>query len=74
MSVNRLHYTRHRLHVNSLGKDWLTNSWASKFEELFSNTQVTPSITLSWNNVKESLLQEQMDLQLNGSYLSVSSH
>jgi hypothetical protein len=73
MTVNGLHYTRHGLHVNNLGKDWLTNSWGSKIKELFSNMQVTPSITLSWNNVNESLLQEQMDLQLNRNYLPVSS-
>jgi len=32
MSLYRIHYTTHGLHMNSMGKDWITNIWAMKIK------------------------------------------
>jgi len=32
MSLYRIHYTTHGLHMNGLGMDWITNIWAIKIK------------------------------------------
>lgn len=35
-STNRNHFTSHGLHMNNLGKDWLTNYTAMKIKDIFA--------------------------------------
>jgi len=37
MSANRDHYTKHRLHMNKTGKDWLTRRTVDTINKLFAN-------------------------------------
>jgi len=53
MNANRAHYTKHGLHMNKTGKDWLTRRTADTINKLFANQELAP-ITLKW---KESLVK-----------------
>ena len=46
MSTNRDHFTTHGLHMNTRGKDWITNTWASIIKTLQTNSRTTPIIPL----------------------------
>jgi len=47
MSANRDHYTKHGLHMNKTGKDWLTRRTVDTINKLFANQKLAP-ITLEW--------------------------
>ena len=47
MSANRDHYTKHGLHMNGAGKDWLARRLADTINKLFVNQELA-SITLEW--------------------------
>jgi len=47
MSVNRDHYTKHGLHMNKTGKEWLARRTADIINKLFTNQKLDP-ITLEW--------------------------
>jgi hypothetical protein len=53
MSTNMDHYTKHGLHMNKSGKEWLTWRTADIIKRLFAD-QKPPPITLEW---KESLMK-----------------
>jgi hypothetical protein len=46
MSTIRDHFTTHGLHMNTRGKDWITNTWASIIKTLQTNSRTTPIIPL----------------------------
>jgi hypothetical protein len=46
MSTNRDHFTSHGLHLNSQGKKWIANKWASIITPIISKSRVI-SVTLS---------------------------
>jgi len=47
VSANRDHYSKHGLHMNKTGKDWLTSKTTDIINKLFANQKLTP-ITLDW--------------------------
>jgi cell fate (sporulation/competence/biofilm development) regulator YmcA (YheA/YmcA/DUF963 family) len=53
MSTNKDHYTKHALHMNQSGKEWLTKRTANIINKLFADQKPAP-ITLEW---KESLMK-----------------
>ena len=52
MSANRDHYTRHGLHMNGKGKDWLARRTVDTINKLFVNQELAP-ITLEWEESSE---------------------
>ena len=46
MSTNRDHFTIHGFHMNTLGKNWIANTWASIIKTLQSSSLSTPLIPL----------------------------
>jgi hypothetical protein len=59
MSVNRDHYTKHRLNMNKTGKEWLARRTAGTVNKLFANQKLDP-ITLEW---KESSVERNHRVQ-----------
>ena len=53
MSINRDHYTKHGLHMNKSGKEWLLRRTADSINKLFEYLKPA-SIILEW---KESLME-----------------
>ena len=53
MSINMDHYTKHGLHMNMTGKEWLARRTADTNNKLFANQKLDP-VTLEW---KESSLK-----------------
>jgi hypothetical protein len=53
MGLNREHYTRHGLHMNRIGKEWLTSRTADTIKKLFASQKLHP-ISLEW---KENLVE-----------------
>jgi hypothetical protein len=53
MSLNREHYTRHGLHLNEIGKEWLTSRTVDTIKKLFASQKPDP-ISLEW---KENLVE-----------------
>ena len=53
MGKNTDHYTKHGLHMNKSGKEWLTRRIADNFNKLFSDQKPAP-IILEW---KENLME-----------------
>jgi hypothetical protein len=48
MSTKREHFTRHRLHTNGSGKDWITSLIATKIMQIFTTSTPKPPIFLTW--------------------------
>jgi hypothetical protein len=48
MSTKREHFTRHGLHVNGSGKDWITSPLATKIIQIFTTCKPKPPILLTW--------------------------
>ena len=46
ISLNRIHYNTHGLHMNNLGKGLITSIWARKIKDLFLATSSKPAISL----------------------------
>jgi cell fate (sporulation/competence/biofilm development) regulator YmcA (YheA/YmcA/DUF963 family) len=59
MSVNRDHYTKHGLHMNKTGKEWLARRTADIINKLFTNQKLDP-IILDW---KESSVKRNHRIQ-----------
>jgi hypothetical protein len=59
MSLNRAHYTYHGLHMNNLGKNWITSIWAQRIKDLSRIPQNAPVIPLTWRKYCGTL---QMDV------------
>ena len=57
MSANRDHYTKHRLHMNGIGKDWLARSIVNTINKLCVNQELAP-IILEWE--ESSVKREQL--------------
>jgi cell fate (sporulation/competence/biofilm development) regulator YmcA (YheA/YmcA/DUF963 family) len=53
MGANRDHHTKHGLHMNKTGKEWITRKTADTINKLFADQKLAP-ITLEW---KESLVK-----------------
>ena len=47
MSPNREHYTKYVLHINGLGKDWLTCRVADTINKMLTRQKSAP-ISLKW--------------------------
>jgi hypothetical protein len=52
MSADRDHYTKHGLHMNGIGKDWLARRIANTINKLFVNHKLAP-IILEWKESSE---------------------
>ena len=50
MSAERDHYTKHGLHMNKIGKEWITRKTADIINKLFANSKPAP-ITLDGKEV-----------------------
>ena len=50
MNTNRDHFITHGLHMNTLGKSWITNTWASIIKTLQFSALSTPPIPLAEKN------------------------
>jgi hypothetical protein len=48
MSTNRDHFTSHGLHLNSQGKNWIINKWASIITPIISKSRVISVTPLPW--------------------------
>ena len=46
MSTNRDHFTTHGFHMNTHGKNWIANTWASIIKTLRCSSLLTPIIPL----------------------------
>ena len=53
MNTNRNAFTTHGLHMNTLGKSWITNTWASIIKILQFSSLSTPPIPLAENKCYE---------------------
>jgi hypothetical protein len=58
-SINRDHYTKHGLHMNKTGNDWLARRTADTINKLFANQKLDP-ITVEW---KESSVKRNHRVQ-----------
>jgi hypothetical protein len=63
MSVNRTHFIRHGMHMNSLGKTWITEETAKKGQHSFSLEQVNSPIPLYWKVLSDHSTSQSKDLQ-----------
>jgi hypothetical protein len=66
MSTNRDHFTSHGLHLNSQGKNWIVNKWASIITPIISKStviSVTPSLGL------KRVIIAMMNMNIGKSYL-----
>jgi hypothetical protein len=52
MSNTRDYYTAQGFHINTLGKNWITNVFAKIIKTLFTTSLRMPAISLPWNSVK----------------------
>jgi hypothetical protein len=50
MRAHRDRYTKHGVHMNKRGKDWLTRRTADTINKLFENQMLAP-ITLEWREI-----------------------
>jgi hypothetical protein len=50
MSTKRDHFTTHGLHMNSQGKNWITNTWASIIKSLRLSSPSIPIVPLPGKN------------------------
>jgi hypothetical protein len=50
MSSNRDHYTMHSFHMNTPGKHWITNTWASIIKSLLFSSLSSPIMPLPEKN------------------------
>jgi hypothetical protein len=48
MSTKREHFTRHGLHINGSGKNWITNLLATKIMQIFTTHKPKSPIFLTW--------------------------
>ena len=53
MNTNQNHFTTHGLHINTLGKSWITNIWASIIKTLQFSSLLTPPIPLAEKKKKK---------------------
>jgi hypothetical protein len=61
MSTNWRHFTKHGLHLNSLGKEWLAKQTAIQIELLVvSSSKVNTIIPLKWKEETMNLINENM--------------
>jgi hypothetical protein len=51
MNTNREHHTKHGLHLNGLGKDWICSNLVTQIKKLFLPNKILPPIILSWKDV-----------------------
>jgi hypothetical protein len=51
MNTNREHHTKHGLHLNGLGKDWICSNLVTQIRKLFLPNKILPPIILSWKDV-----------------------
>jgi hypothetical protein len=72
MSVDRSHFTRHGMHMNSIGKIRITEEVAKKIQTLFSSEQVNSSSPLSWKVFSDNTTSQSKDLQSSGLWMLLS--
>ena len=59
MSTNRDHFTSHGLHLNSQGKNWMTNKWVSIITPIISKSRVISTTPLPWTEKSDNSYDEQ---------------
>jgi hypothetical protein len=55
MSTERRHHTKHRLHLNKKGKDWIVRNPVKEIRNLYLSCKIFPPIMLPWRDVNENL-------------------
>jgi len=59
MSTNRDHFTSHRLHLNSRGKNLITNKWVSIITPIISKSRIISVIPLPWMEKSDNNYDDQ---------------
>jgi hypothetical protein len=59
VSASRDHFTSHGLHLNSQGKKWIVNKWASIINLILSKSRVISVTTLPWMEKSDNSYDEQ---------------
>jgi hypothetical protein len=63
MNTIRRYYTRHGLHLNSQGKEWLAKQIVKQIELLIENaSKVNPAIPLKWLDESTTLINNNIRL------------
>ena len=57
MSTERRHHTKHGLHLNKKGKDWVVNNLLKEIRNLYLPCKMSPPILLLWRDVNENVTQ-----------------
>jgi len=57
MFTERRHYTKHGLHLNKKGKDWIVSNIVKEIRNLYLPCKVSPPIVLPWRDVNENVCQ-----------------
>jgi hypothetical protein len=70
MSRERSHPTKHELHLNMKGKDWIVSNLVKEIRNLYLLCKISPPIVLQWRDVNENV--SQMAQTNRGHYWSMS--
>jgi len=57
LSTERRQHTKHGLHLNKKGKDWIVNNLVKDIRKLYLPCKVSPPIVLPWKDVNENVSQ-----------------
>jgi len=56
MTTERRHHTRHGLHLNKKGRDWIVNNIIKEIRKWKSSCRVSSPIELPWKNETKDLV------------------
>jgi hypothetical protein len=57
MTRERRHLTKHGLHLNKKGKDWIVNNLVKEIRNLYLLCRISTPIVLPWRDVNENVSQ-----------------